>query len=85
MAAERRGSARRYDCTFLGQIALWHGASGRPPNEIVTDVHSSVSDLEWRDKLLIDARDHIAVLAFNGFAVRYSRSAIFFISDFFSI
>ena len=24
----------------------------RSPNEIVTGVHSSVSDLEWRDKLL---------------------------------
>jgi len=42
---------------------------------------------ERRDKLLTDARDvyYTALLAFSGFAVRFrfSRSASFFISDFF--
>ena len=53
---------------------------GRPPNEIITGVHSSVSDRVERQTA--DARC-ITLLAFNGFAVQFSRSAILFIGAFF--
>ena len=36
------------------RVMAWHVRPAGRPNEFVTDVHSSVSDLEWRDKLQAD-------------------------------
>ena len=58
--------------------------SGRPavlPNEISTGVHPSVPGRVARETADRRARC-VTLLTFNGFAVRLSRSAIFFISDF---
>ena len=59
----------------------WRVRPAVRPNEFITGVHSIVSDRVARDKLL-PTRAIYTLLAFNGnaFAVRFSRSAIFFVS-----
>ena len=57
--------------------------SGRP-NDFITGVHPRVSERAARQTAAPTFAMYITLLAFNGFAVRFSRSAIFFISEFFA-